>query len=103
MLDGDRPSQRPIHGQRDTPCLHDLHCVDYVPCLQRNHGKDILLMKTITVKLYADDRAILSQKIQNYLSAYPRLGYDTRLSGDIEYDYNKEQWVAVINRLNSCD
>jgi len=51
-------------------------------------------MKTITVKLYADDRAILSQKIQNYLSAYPRLGYD---------DYNKEQWVAVINRLNSCD
>ena len=77
--------------------------LDDVPRLQRNHGKDILLMKTITVKLYADDRAILSQKIQNYLSAYPRLGYDTRLSGDIEYDYNKEQWVAIINRLNSCD
>ena len=60
-------------------------------------------MKTINVKLYADDRAILSQKIQNYLTAYPRQGYDTRLSKEVEYDYDKEQWVAVINRLNSCD
>ena len=77
--------------------------LDDVPRLQRNHGKDILLMKTITVKLYADDRAILSQKIQNYLASYPHQGYDTRLSREVEYDYDKEQWVAVINRLNSCD
>ena len=44
MLDGDRPSQRPIHGQRDTCSMSCMYCVDHVSRLQRNYGKDILLM-----------------------------------------------------------
>jgi hypothetical protein len=44
VLDGDRPSQRPIHGQRSAAGLYGLHCVDTVPCFQWNRGKDILLM-----------------------------------------------------------
>ncbi|WP_290940875.1 hypothetical protein, partial [Hyphomonas sp.] len=45
MLDGDRPGERPVHGQRNTPCLYGLHRVDHVARSQRHHGKDLLLME----------------------------------------------------------
>ena len=54
MLDGDRPSQRPIHGQRSAAGLYGLHCVDDVSCLQRYHGKDILLMNRFLIEHHPD-------------------------------------------------
>ena len=44
MVDGNRPSQRPIHGQRDTCSMSCMYWLDTVPCFQWNRGKDILLM-----------------------------------------------------------
>jgi hypothetical protein len=103
MLDGDRPSQRPIHGQRSAAGLYDLHCVDDVPCLQRNHGKDILLMKDIRVEMTDETEAGLQKKVDLYFKGWHPLGYGTRLVSPVKYDEERQFWVAVITRHTSCD
>lgn len=59
--------------------------------------------KSINVMLKAKDKDTLSKKVDNYMMSYHPLGYGTRLSMPVYQDKETNEWVAVINRLDSCD
>ena len=77
--------------------------LDDVPCLQRYHGKDILLMKDIRVELTDETEAGLQKQVDLYFRGWHPLGYGTRLVRPVKYDEERQRWVAVITRQTSCD
>ena len=60
-------------------------------------------MKTITVNIKHEDRAVLERKVEDYFRGYHPFGYGTRLDKPAYYDEDQQCWVAVISRQTSCD
>jgi hypothetical protein len=56
----------------------------------------------VEVKLMAYTEEELDQRVKDYFSMYHPLGYMTSLSSSY-YDEKLEVYVAVIQRLSSCD
>ena len=59
-------------------------------------------MRTVEVKLIADNEKDLEEKVKNYMGSYHPIGYGTYVRNRY-FDVDNNLHVAVISRQNSCD